>query len=308
MKTEKIFVGVDGGGTKTALVAVDSEGRELARSVSGPLNYNFVGLDSAVKNLKEGIDALGLPAGRLAAVGIGDPSIDDMPDTESARAFLARCESELGVPTFIRSDAYMTLFALTEGKERGVLVISGTGAIAIGENGNGNTEVAGGWGRLTDDEGSGYYIGISGLRAALRYADGIAPKTALLDAALDYFDCREPRALVGRFYGESEPDVAGFSRRVAECAEIGDSVSNEILLSAAGFLADYAWELMKRCDARLVGVYGSVLTKNKTVRGEFESILKARRSDTVIKEPTLDAECAAAAYAIIKIKGKDSKK
>ena len=190
-----------------------------------------------------------------------------------------------------------TLFALTEGKERGVLVISGTGAIALGEDEKGKVLVAGGWGRLSDDEGSGYYIGISGIRAALRSADRIAPDTALLPAALEYFGKNEPRELIEAFYGDTEPDIAGFSRKVAECADSGDYRANEILLSAAKFLADYAGVLIEECDAKLVGTYGSVLCKNKKVREEFERILKERFDDVTIKEPSVSAQCAAAMYA-----------
>lgn len=293
----RYYIGVDGGGTKTALAAFDSEGKQISESIAGPMNYNFIGVTEALENLREGISALGLPAGSLAAVGIGDPSIDDYPNTELSREFLSRCESELGVPVYVRSDAYMTLFALTEGRECGVLIISGTGAIALGEDCNRQIHVAGGWGRISDDEGSGYYIGISGVRAALRCADGIAEDTALLPAALDYFCKNEPRELVEAFYGGDEPDIAGFSRRVAECADSGDAVAKNILSSAARYLASYAGVLIERCGARLVGVYGSVLCKNKRVRDEFEDILRARFGEITVREPLVSAQYAAAVYA-----------
>ena len=293
----RYYIGVDGGGTKTALAAFDESGTQVAESLSGPMNYNFIGIHEALENLKRGIAALGLPDGSIAAVGIGDPSIDDHPNTAISREFLSRCESELSVPVFIRSDAYMTLFGLTEGHERGVLVISGTGAIALGEDESGTVQVAGGWGRISDDEGSGYYIGISGIRAALRCADGIADGTALLPAVLEYFGKKEPRELVEAFYGDTEPDIAGFSRRVAECAEDGDPVANEILSLAARYLADYAGALIERCGTRLVGVYGSVLCKNKKVRDEFESILMDRFGKITVREPLVSAQYAAAAYA-----------
>jgi len=293
------YIGVDGGGTKTAIAAFDENGKQVAESLSGPLNYNFIGLDEAINNLKNGINALELPKGSIAAVGIGDPSIDDTPDSDNARLFLKKCEELLGVPVFIRSDVYMTLFALTEGKERGVLIISGTGSIAMGEDETGRTQIAGGWGRLSDDEGSGYYIGISGIRAALRCADGISENTALLPAALEYFGKDTPRALTDAFYGDEEPDIAGFSRKVGECADNGDATASAILSSAAQFLAAYAGVLMEKCNTRLVGVYGSVLCKNRRVRGEFERILKERFDDAVIKEPSVSAQYAAATYAKI---------
>ena len=297
MKEKMLYIGVDGGGTKTALAAYDADGNVVAQSLSGPLNYNFTGIENAISNLKEGMEALGVPVSSVAAVGIGDPSIDDTPDSENARLFLERCRDMLGVPVFIRSDVYMTLFALTEGQERGVLIISGTGSMAMGEDEDEKTQIAGGWGRLSDDEGSGYYIGISGIRAALRYADGVGESTELLAAALDYFGKDTPRGLIDAFYGDKEPDIAGFSKKVSECAERGDTVANEILLSAAQMLAAYVEVLLEKCNARLVGVYGSVLCKDKKVRGEFERILRSRFDDVIIREPSVSAQYAAAMYA-----------
>ena len=295
---QRYFVGIDGGGTKTALVAVTADGSEVASFVCGPLNYNFIGLDAALQNLQEGVDGLGLPAGSIVAVGIGDPSIDDASESPAAKAFACRAAEMLDVPVFVRSDAYMSLFALTQGKKPGVLIISGTGAMAIGENAAKEVSVAGGWGRLTGDEGSGYYIGREGICAALRATDGVAPDTMLTDAALAHFGVGAPRDLISVFYGEQDPDIAGFSRCVAECADGGDSVAQQILLDAAAYLVGYASVLLERTQADVLGVWGSVLCKNKTVRRAFESGIQKRFSHVTVCEPAIRAEWAAALYAM----------
>ncbi len=295
---QRYFVGVDGGGTKTALIACTSDGCEVASSVCGPLNYNFIGIDAALNNLGKGIAALGLPENSIAAVGIGDPSIDDESESPAAKEFATRAAKLLGAPVYVRSDAYMTLFALTGGKKSGVLIISGTGSMAIGENGAGEISVVGGWGRLAGDEGSGYYIGREGICAALRAFDGVAQDTSLTNAALDYFGVSAPRDLISVFYGEKEPDVAGFSRYVAKCAEDGDKVAEGILLDAAAHLSRYASVLLERCHADLLGVWGSVLCKNHTVRRAFEDGIKEKFPHIEICEPDKSAELAAALYAV----------
>lgn len=300
---QRYFVGVDGGGTKTALVACTREGQEVAFVVCGPLNYNFIGLERALANLQEGIAALGLPKGSIAAVGIGDPSIDDEADSPIAKEFAARAAELLGAPVYIRSDAYITLFALTGGQKSGVLIISGTGSMTIGEDEAGKVSVVGGWGRLTGDEGSGYYIGLEGIRAAVRAADGVAPQTALTDAATLHFGVRAPRELISVFYGDEEPDIARFSRCVADCAAHGDAVANAILLDAAAHLVRYASVLLERTHANLLGVWGSVLCKNQTVRHAFESGIRERFPNVIIREPGMSAEHAAAMYAAKEEKG-----
>ena len=300
---QRYFVGVDGGGTKTALVALTPEGREVAAAVCGPLNYNFIGVDAALDNLQSGIASLGLPRGSIAAVGIGDPSIDDTSHSPAAKEFAHRAADALGVPVHIRSDAFMTLFALTGSKKAGVLIISGTGSMAIGENDAHETAVVGGWGRLTGDEGSGYYIGREGICAALRAADDVAEKTALTDAALAHFGMDTPRDLISAFYGENEPDVAGFARHVAVCADEGDKVAEAILLDAAAHLCRYASVLVGRCHADVLGVWGSVLCKNKTVRHAFEEGVRKQFPHIQICEPSISAQHAAALYAAKEEKG-----
>ena len=300
---QRYFVGVDGGGTKTALVACTADGQVVASSLCGPLNYNFIGLDAALSNLCKGVEALGLSKGSIAAIGIGDPSIDDESESPVAKEFAARAAALLGAPVYVRSDAYMSLFALTGGKKAGVLIISGTGSMTIGEDDAGEVSVVGGWGRLTGDEGSGYYIGKEGIRAALRAADGVAPKTALTAAALAHFGVSTPRDLISVFYGENEPDVAGFCRCVAECAAASDKVAENILLDAAAHLSRYAAVLLEKCNADLLGVWGSVLCKNDTVRRAFETGVREKFPNVEIREPDISAELAAALYAAKQKKG-----
>ena len=304
---QRYFVGVDGGGTKTAIVACTPDGGEVASAVCGPLNYNFIGIDAALGNLRSGIAALALPAGSITAVGIGDPSIDDTSDSPMAKEFSKRAAVALGVPVYIRSDAFMTLFALTGGKKAGVLIISGTGSMAIGENDAHNTAVVGGWGRITGDEGSGYYIGREGVCAALRAADGVAETTALTAAALSHFGVCAPRDLISVFYGEREPDIAGFSRSVAECAKNGDKIAEAILLDAAAHLARYALVLQKQCQTDLIGVWGSVLCKNDIVRHAFEDAVRKENPNIEIREPDISAQLAAALYAVKQEKERDAK-
>ena len=294
---QRYFVGVDGGGTKTALVALTPNGHEVASAVCGPLNYNFIGIDAALENLQAGIAALSLPEDSIVAIGIGDPSIDDESESPMAKNFATRAADLFGVPVHIRSDAFMTLFALTGGKKSGVLMISGTGSMAIGENDAHEIAVVGGWGRLTGDEGSGYYIGREGICAALRAADGVAPQTSLTNAALTHFGVRKVRDLIPVFYSEDEPDVAGFARCVAACSENGDKVATDILLDAAAHLSRYASVLIEKCHADLLGIWGSVLCKNGTVRRAFEESVQKKFPNVEIRIPDMSAQRAAALYA-----------
>ena len=295
-----IVIGADGGGTKTALAAY-RDGIRIAQAVSGPLNYRVLTPEEAVRNLTDGLLSLGVNLGEISAVGIADPSLDDAAEEgdPAADRFYTLLRSALPCPVFGRSDAYITLFGLTEGKEPGVLVISGTGAMGIAENEAGEIRVAGGWGRLTGDEGSGYYIASESIRAALRAADGAAPPTRLTDALVRFFGAPSPRGLIPILYGDPAPDIAAFSREAAKCAEEGDGEALSILRDAGEWLARYAAVLVKWSGCRTVGIWGSVLTGNSVVRGNFEKSLRKTSGEIEVRIPPAPAEEAAARYAEI---------
>lgn len=302
-----IIIGADGGGTKTAVQAFEvtpqGEWTALAQAAAGPMNYNFISVEEAAGNLLEAISRLQLDENGIMAVGIADPSLDDcVPAAEQSLTaqFAGIAQEQLGVPVFIRSDAYITLFGLTGGKESAVLQLAGTGAMAIAQNCSGEVKVAGGWGRLTGDEGSGYFIASEAIKAALHAADGIGEKTALLNAAMTYFGVQTPRELIGVFYGDPEPDIAGFAHTAAACAGQGDAAAQKILCEAAKYLAAYTSRLIEWSGSTKVGVYGSVICQNQTIRQKYEELLKNRFENVTIMEPPVSAAEAAAQYAFLK--------
>jgi N-acetylmuramic acid 6-phosphate etherase len=65
----------------------------------------------------------------------------------------------------------------------GVVLVVGTGVVALAIGADGALRTADGWGPWLGDEGGGAWIGAAGLRAALRAHDGRGPSTTLLDAA-----------------------------------------------------------------------------------------------------------------------------
>ena len=291
-----IFIGIDGGGTKTAITAVEN-GKSVSSAVVGPMNYNFRSFRECADDVISGIKAMGIPAGSVAAIGIGDPSISD--DTRDAddNMFCACLRESLASPVYARSDAYMTLYGMKNAGCPGTLVISGTGAMAVAENSAGEIKTAGGWGRLTGDEGGGYYIALKGIKSALRAFDGIAEDTSLLESVTRYYDVKDTRDLIGVFYGEKEPDIAGFAVEVARQADLGDKTACEIICSAAWYLASYAIKLAEWSHSGFIGVYGGVITGNAMLRSEFERLIHEKLPYISITEPSVKPEHAAAVFA-----------
>jgi N-acetylglucosamine kinase-like BadF-type ATPase len=142
----------------------------------------------------------------------------------------------------------------------GIIVIAGTGSVAVGGS-PGAVEQVGGHGHLVGDEGSGYWIGRMALRAALAAAEGTGPPTRLSSAltaaagaALDELVVRVQRSPGDRSL------LTGFAPVVGRCADGPDEdpVARAIIAGAAAALAALAAALRQRLGELPVAYAGGV--------------------------------------------------
>ncbi|MCB9385674.1 MAG: ATPase, partial [Bryobacterales bacterium] len=237
-----LYLGVDGGQSATKVAIGDETGRILGRGVAGPCNH--VGADKGREKLEgairasvgEALQDAGLPAQafafRAACCGMsGGPA-----DKQAILAELLNAE-HLEVTT----DAHIALWGGTAG-EPGVVVIAGTGSIALAENAAGETARAGGWGYIFGDEGGAFDLVRQALRAALKAEEGWGPETRLLRKLLDACGAPDANALLHWFYTADWPRsrVAALAPLVNEAAEEGDPEAQRLLADAGSTLAGLA--------------------------------------------------------------------
>ena len=134
-----VFLGFDGGGTKTECIALDSDGRVAGQGKAGASNPLRVGYDAACAALQlaaagalslakaSSNDVLGVCAG-LAGAGRSNVSVQMC-------ARLARIWTRASIQVI--TDAEVALETAI-GQRPGVVLIAGTGSIAIGRNANGD--------------------------------------------------------------------------------------------------------------------------------------------------------------------------
>ena len=302
-----VIIGVDGGGTKTNLVALNAAtGTEIARATTGSINIYFSGLEEAAANMAQALAALNLGEDhRVIAVGLGDPALDDSSPAEG-QALRDRIGALVpGAVCLSKSDVFMALYAFTGGAP-GVLTVAGTGSMGVGLkapycfDGENPMLTVGGWGNPTTDPGSGFDIGTRGICAALDAFDGIGPETALCRWAMDFYGATEPRQLVTILNGEdmNRSRIAAFSRQVAQCADAGDPVSRAILESAGRTLGRYACSMLRQIGRAVpVGAYGSVLVNNGLVRRIFTETIQEEFPLAQVSIPGQPPEYGAARFA-----------
>ncbi len=166
-RLHQLYLGVDGGGTKTH-IAIMNEAREvLCEGVSGPSNPLRVGVETAVANILKAVNE---------ACDDGSVSRGDIHGATLGLAGVRRADLKQRVrESFVKSlrikktvvvtDAEIALYATTLGKA-GLVVIAGTGSVCIGKNNKGEMAISGGWGPLAGDEGGG--VGIAQTAASFR--------------------------------------------------------------------------------------------------------------------------------------------
>ncbi len=227
----RYLLGLDGGATKTLAAVLDLRDHVLHLGHGGPSNLDSVGERATVDALlgavdealsHAGIDARELSGGVLAVAGT---------DTDAISAHLHRARGG----TWIVVNDVVAAWAAATGAGPGVAAISGTGSNVFGVGPRGRTWRAGGWGHLLGDEGSGYWLGLHAISAALADRDGSGPPTALGDAAIAFFDMPSIEALAVRVYAEplSKSQIASFAIETAAIARNGDVVARELYERAA---------------------------------------------------------------------------
>jgi N-acetylglucosamine kinase-like BadF-type ATPase len=292
-ETIPLFLGIDGGGSKTLAVIVDEAGRERGRGVAGSSNHEVVGLDRAVAAIHEAVEkatAIARTDLPLTAAWIGLAGIDHPRDIE----LLAPAVRSFAGSVRITNDAELALSALPH--QVGVAVISGTGSIALGRDAQGALVRAGGWGHVLGDEGSGFGIGREALQCAVRAADGRGPATALLDTILGYWQLSAPEAFLERVYPTFDKmAIAALAPLVLALARAGDPVACRIEARAAHELALAVMAVARRLGfaaGRLpVAFGGGVLIHEEQLR----ALITRRIARTWSVDPILVEEPASSA-------------
>jgi N-acetylglucosamine kinase-like BadF-type ATPase len=240
-----VYLGVDGGGTKTAFLLADESGTVLAEA-TGPSAYYFSsGMDLVERVLADGVARL------TAATGIDANSIDrafvTLPGHGEASADLAELAAiparVLGHDRYDVGNDAVAGWAGSLGGADGINIVAGTGSIAYGEW-QGASHRAGGWSEVFGDEGSAYWVAVRGLNAFSRMSDGRLPRGPLHEAVRTRVGAPTDLDVVGVIvdqWGGKRDRIAALAPAVTEAAQAGDTAAGEIVTDAGRELAALVW-------------------------------------------------------------------
>jgi N-acetylglucosamine kinase-like BadF-type ATPase len=248
----RFVLGLDGGGTKTDCVLLDSAGAVLARSQTGPSNPLRVGFGAAIGAVREAarqaiqqarVSADGGPAAICVGLGgVGPPE-----SAEKIRTLLAAEFPQ----SHIRLCTDLDLALAAAGGGPVIVLLAGTGSFAIARNAAGQTGRAGGYGSQIGDEGSAYDIGRRAVITAMHENDRAGVDSPLGQRLLRELGCADWSDVKSRAQAASDEVFPRLFSVVAALAEIGDAAAQGILRAAAVDLA----MLTENVAARL-GLHG----------------------------------------------------
>lgn len=229
-----VWIGIDGGGSKTEFMSVTEDGIPAASWLAAGSDYHEIGMKAVGKTLAEGVRRV-LPDGAsVRGICFGMPTFGE----NGAEDFVAVRYMEDVLhpfPLHVVNDVeagWAASLALNDG----VNIVAGTGSIAYGRDKFGNTARCGGWMEFFSDEGSCYWLGRRALELFAKESDGRKAKGPLYELMKRHLclqDDYEINSIVREKYAPSREKTASLQRILAAAAMDGD-VSAAALYQEAG--------------------------------------------------------------------------
>lgn len=222
MTQRSLFLGVEGGASKSTAMLADENLKVLKQSKGGPLNYQAIGearAEAEMRKLLRPFLSIAVKRNtRLHAV-FGLAGLNTKKDEDVYKRIARRVLGS--TPVFkIYNDTKITLEAICSGEHK-ILVISGTGSNVYGESGKKDAK-SGGWDFLVADEGSAFGAGMLVLRAAVKSWDGRAKKSIFEHSVPLHFRVSSMERAIEHVYAVWRKNPGEFKRFIASLSPLVD--------------------------------------------------------------------------------------
>lgn len=303
----KFFIGIDSGGTKTAISVIDENKNKVLNFQKGTGHYlqiGFDGLEELLKSiLKEVLEKLNIGKEDIGYIFAGIPGFGEVKEDQKKIEDIAK-KAWSGIKFQLGNDMKAG-WAGSLGCSPGINIIAGTGAIGYGINELGEEARTSGWGHGCGDEGSAYWIAKKGIEIFTKQADGRYPKTELYSIMREELKLKEDFDLIDLIYNQYSLDrgkIAQLSTIIYKAAEKNDPYSIEIFKEASleiGLMIKSISEKIDFIEKPIkVSYVGGVFKASKYIFDNLKEYLKEKKIDVVILEPKYTPVYGSALYAL----------
>lgn len=269
------FLGIDGGGTKTAFLLINENGDIIEAKTIATVSYKHVGMDNSIALLKETVHEI--LNDREAYICLALPNWGESKDGDGE--FLSRIKEITELPVKIVNDSVVG-WAGSLGLSSGINLVAGTGSIAYGRNDAGEEARAGGWDERFSDEGSCYWLGMKSLELFSKESDGRAEKGALLEIFRNRFELKCDFDIIDIFnrrYRNDRTKIAGLQKYLLEAAQKGDLEAvkmYEIAVDELAMIVGSVYRKLKFGEGTLVSYSGGLFHAGEFILGPLRERLK----------------------------------
>lgn len=290
MFEQPVFLGVDGGNSKTEALAVDHNGHFLGTGQSLGSNHQGIGLSAALEHVQQAaVQALGGRRARAAAFCLAGA---DMP-SDFALLEPALRSLDLADNIVLYNDV-IAVFRAGSDRPYGMAVVCGAGFNAGGMDREGQEFRLPSLGGTTGDHGGGGHLGVSALGSAFRAWDGRGPETCLQGMVLEALNAPDMPALAELLVQRkvTHAHILQLAPLVFSAAAAGDRVARRIIREQGREVGITILALLRRlnlintpCQAVLGGsvFYGEGTLLMDTIHTRVRSsapLVEVKRLDT----------------------------
>lgn len=300
-----LYLGIDGGGTKTDLCLFDSDKGIVAQLHRSSLDYHEIGLQGYRMRLEQDVRTICDIAGRsmsaIDAVTVGTPCYGENASISAQLEYAAKDALSTIEKVFVVNDVLCAMMGALGGGN-GICILAGTGSMAMGIDACGQIARAGGWSRYYSDAGSAHWLGMQGMHLFTLQADGVVKRGPLYDLVMQRYRLASPLDFisVGDQTFENREKTAAFQRLLLEAVEAGDESARKLYTSAAEALASLVLCLRKQLsfvqgEKIPVAYAGGLFRVGALIQEPLKALLPVNEMDFV--PPRCSAVAGAVLYA-----------
>ena len=245
----RYILGVDGGNSKTLAVVADESGLIRGVGRSGNSNYQGLGLEAAMYQVRaaveEALQSAGLQRTSVAAVFYALAGADLPEDFD--RLLPALKQLDVAPRAELDNDSIAALWSGTDSPDA-VVVVWGAGTNGAGRNRAGMTIRLPALGSISGDWGGGGDFGREAIWRVVRAHDGRGRPTLLQELVLDALGVDGVDEMIRRLYFKqiSGAQLIGLAPLVFRAADAGDRVAAEIVIRGGEEVVTTARALLGR--------------------------------------------------------------
>lgn len=250
----KLFLGIDGGGSKCKAVVASQQGSVLGFGIGGPANpiqgYQKT-INSILDATQQALKAANISEFKLSDLiaGIGLAGVN-LPQPFQLMSQWQHPFSAL----YLTTDLEIANIGAHDGDD-GAVIIVGTGSCGFSSIA-GKKISFGGHGFPMGDIGSGAWIGLEAVKHTLLVLDGFVAESKLAQQICRQFSVDSGLALSEKLAGRSSHQFARIASLVFECADAQDKVAQNIIGEAIEYISQMLNLILKDSPQKLSMIGG----------------------------------------------------